>query len=423
MYSLHGNPREKPRGFGDGYSSPQQELVPVPTRHNPSNKRGSKKDKTLLPQNHKSLFSREQLDFLKVLFGGLETKMDAIIQKIDEINNGNYAKDIPFTRFFSTLCELKAMDQRHPTASGYGIAFNRFFEYMNEKHSKIKNLNELKPIMVSGYVKWLKNSHKKTGNKKEILADTSINGYIKCLRHALETMDKVGTQELRAHLHTIRRPRRIKKPYIPNDEEMSKIPKVLLSLMNGESEEAKYLAFVGATVWQLCGRTNALSRLRFDMIEENGDNKPFFSYVGKHQVEQVKGMTNDWYRRFFKEWKKYVQKKYDNTQYLFPRRRNGEIDHLTDEQFRMKFKEVMRLCGLPQLNVHSVRYIYATKLYLNDVPPDEIKDILGVDERTLRFYIKEAQERKKKVQFRHLEMVVALPKKNHGEQILPSKRD
>ena len=77
---------------------------------------------------------------------------------------------------------------------------------------------------------------------------------------------------------------------------------------------------------------------------------------------------------------------------------------------RVKFKYFMRLCGLPQLTVHSFRYIYATKLYRKGVPLDAIKDILGVDKRTLEYYAKATQERKKKVLFTHLEKVSALLK-------------
>ena len=76
----------------------------------------------------------------------------------------------------------------------------------------------------------------------------------------------------------------------------------------------------------------------------------------------------------------------------------------------MKFKDFMHLCGLPQLTVHSFRYIYAPKLYLTGVPLDAIKDILGVDKRTLKYYVKATQERKKKVLFTHLEKVSALSK-------------
>ena len=128
-------------------------------------------------------------------------------------------------------------------------------------------------------------------------------------------------------------------------------------------------------------------------------------------MKQVKGITNEWYKCFLEEWKDYVQEKYDNTQYFFPRKRNGEINHITDEQLRMKFKEFMRICGLPKLTVHSFRYIYATKLYLKGVPEDAIKDILGIDKRTLKYYVKATQERKKRALFTHLEKVSALPKK------------
>lgn len=70
----------------------------------------------------------------------------------------------------------------------------------------------------------------------------------------------------------------------------------------------------------------------------------------------------------------------------------------------------MRMCGLSQLTIHSFRYIYATKLYLKGVPRDAIKDILGVDKKTLKYYIKAMKERKKKVLFTYLEKVSILPK-------------
>ena len=171
-------------------------------------------------------------------------------------------------------------------------------------------------------------------------------------------------------------------------------------------EDHKYLAFVAATVLQFCGRTNALSELRFDMVEENGDDKPIVSYIGKHDVEQVKGITNGWYRDFLKEWKGYVQHRYGDTPYFFPS--NG--GHIDDRALRRKFIEFMHLCRLPQLTVHSWRYIYTTKLYLKGVSPDAIKDILRVDKRTLKYYIKATEERKKRVLFTHLEKVSALPK-------------
>lgn len=79
---------------------------------------------------------------------------------------------------------------------------------------------------------------------------------------------------------------------------MAKIPEMLKTLRQSVSEDARYLAFLAATILQFCGRTNALSRLRFDMIEENGDHEPIVSYIGKHRVEQVKGITNEWYKGF-----------------------------------------------------------------------------------------------------------------------------
>ena len=105
--------------------------------------------------------------------------------------------------------------------------------------------------------------------------------------------------------------------------------------------------------------------------------------IGKHRVEQVKAITNEWYRGFLEEWKLYVTSKYGGTPYFFPNVWNGKRGHIDDRTLRRKFNEFMHLCGLPQLTVHSFRYIYATKLYLKGVPPDEIKDILGVDKRTL----------------------------------------
>ena len=89
---------------------------------------------------------------------------------------------------------------------------------------------------------------------------------------------------------------------------------------------------------------------------------------------------------------------------------DGETGHITDEQLLVKFKEFMQMCGLPQLTVHSWRYIYATKLYLKAISPDAIKDILGVDKRTLKYYVKATQERKKKALFTYLVKVSVLPK-------------
>ena len=336
-------------------------------------------------------------------FDRLERKLEELA---NEVKNGNLAKDLPLTMFLSRFCALKAMDENHPTARSYKTGFNRFFEFMDENHPDMENLSELKPIMMAEYVKWLKERRIKKGDSWETLADRTINGYIKKIRHALEIVDKVGTQELREPLITIKRPKLKKNPYIPRDEELARIPKLLHKLRNSRREDHKYLAFVAATVLQFCGRTKALSELRFDMVEENGDGKPIVSYVGKHRVDQVKGLTNEWYKDFLEEWKEYVKHRYGDTHYFFA----NENGHIDDRTLRRKFVEFMKMCGVPQLTVHSWRYIYATKLYLKGVPPDSIKDILGVDKRTLKYYAKATQERKKRALFTHLEKVSALPK-------------
>ena len=243
-----------------------------------------------------------------------------------------------------------------------------------------------------------------------------MNAHIKKLRHALETVDSRGTQELRERLITIRRPRLKKNVYIPSDEELARIPKLLEKLRQSRREDYRYLAFIAATALQFCGRTNALSELRFDMVEGLDDGeKPIVSYIGKHGVEQVKGITNEWYRSFLKEWKEDMQDLYGHTPYFFPEVENGQMKHISDQTLRLKFKEFRQMCGLPQLTVHSVRYTYATKLYLKGVPKDAIKDILGVDERTLKYYIKAMQERKKKVLFTYMEKVSALPKEHQSQ--------
>ena len=107
-----------------------------------------------------------------------------------------------------------------------------------------------------------------------------------------------------------------------------------------------------------------------------------------------------------KEWREYVKYRYRNTPYFFPN--NG--GHIDDRTLRRKFIEFMHLCRLPHLTVRSWRYIYATKLYLKGVSQDAIKDILGVDKRTLKYYIKATHERKKKALFTHLKKVSVLPK-------------
>jgi integrase len=226
----------------------------------------------------------------------------------------------------------------------------------------------------------------------------------------LEILDSRGTQGLRERLITIKRPRTKKEIYIPSNEQLARIPEMLKMLRESDSEENRYLAFLVATVVQFCGRTRALSRLRFDMIEGLDSDEPIVKYIGKHRVKQIKGITNDWYKDFLREWKQFVQQKYENTPYFFPTERNGEITHIEDDWLRTRFKAFMRMCGLPQLTIHSFRYIYATKLYLMGVPPDAIKDILGVDKKTLKYYVKATEERKKKVLFKYMEKVSALPK-------------
>jgi len=357
---------------------------------------------------------------LMARFDRLETKLEILINKvIDEVNNGNKPKDLPLEKFFSRFCTLKGWDEDHPTAKTYKTGFSQFFKFLRNNYPNVANLNELKPIVISKFVRYLKGRqiYSKKQNRWEKLADRTVNSYIKQLRHTFEIVDKVGTQELREPLITIKRPHLKKNPYIPTNEELARIPEMLKVLRKSESEEGRYMAFVAATVLQLCGRTNALSELRFDMVEENGDNKPIVSYTGKHRVQQVKGITNEWYRDFLKEWKQYVKSKYEDTPYFFPNEWNGRKGHIDDRTLRRKFIQFMQYCGLPQLTVHSFRHIYATKLYLRGVSQDEIKDILGVDKRTLKYYVKATQERKKKALFMHLEKVSALPKeKEVGEQ-------
>lgn len=343
----------------------------------------------------------------------LEEKMEKLLNKVlFDVNNRNKPKNLPLTNFFSRFCALKGLKEDHPTARTYKTGLNHFFKFLKKNYPRVKNLNQLKPIIISKFVRYLKarQIYSKKRGVWEKLADRTINSHIKELRHALETVGMVGTQELREPLITIKRPKLKKNPYVPTDEELTIIPKLLEKLRRSEREDYKYLAFLAATVLQFCGRTNALSELRFDMVEENGDGKPIVSYVGKHRVEQVKGLTNEWYRDFLREWEEYIQRRYGDAPYFFPREWNGEIGHITDEQFRVKFKAFMQMCGLPQVSVHSVRYIYATKLYLKGVSSDAIKDVLGVDKRTLKYYVKAAHERKKKALFTHLEKVSALPK-------------
>jgi len=371
---------------------------------------GKVKDKT----TPSSFLTRDRFNALMARFNRLENKLELLIDKvIDEVNNGNKPKDLPLDEFFSTFCTLKAWDERHPSAIVYKGSLGLFSKFMRKRCPNVKSLTDLTPIMVSEYVRHLKDKRifSKRRNQWESLSERTINEHIKKLRHALQIVDSHGTQELRERLITIKRPRTKKEIYIPSDEELAKIPEMLKNMRKSKREDYKYFAFVAATVLQFCGRTSALSELRFDMVDGlEKDEKPIVSYIGKHGVEQVKGLTNEWYRNFLKEWKVYIQRRYGSASYFFPRERNGEMGHITDEQLRVKFKKFMQICGLSQLAVHSWRYIYATKLYLNGVSPEAIKDILGVDKRTLKYYIKATQERKKRALFTYLEKVSALPK-------------
>ena len=101
----------------------------------------------------------------------------------------------------------------------------------------------------------------------EKLSERTINVHIKKLRHALGTVDSGGTQELRERLVTIKRPRLKKNVYIPTNEELARIRNLHKRLRESWREDYRYLAFIAPTVLQFCGRANALSELRFDMIE------------------------------------------------------------------------------------------------------------------------------------------------------------
>lgn len=147
----------------------------------------------------------------------LEDKMDRIL---NEINNENKPKDLPLSMFFSTFCVLKAWDERHPSARTNKSSLNQFFKFLRGQYPDVENLRELTPIMVSEYVKHLKDSFfSKKRNRWEKLSDRTVNAHIKKLRHALEVIDSRGTQKLREHLITIKRPKTKKEIYTPTDEE------------------------------------------------------------------------------------------------------------------------------------------------------------------------------------------------------------
>jgi len=163
----------------------------------------------------------------------LESKLELLVNKvIDEVNNGNKPKDLPFNEFFSRFCALKGLNENHPTATSYKSRLNLFFKFLAENHPKVGNLNDLTPIMISKFAGYLKarQVYLKKCNRLEKMSDRTINSHIRGLRYLLEILDKVGTQELREPLITIKRPRSKKNPYIPTDEELAKVPELLKKL-------------------------------------------------------------------------------------------------------------------------------------------------------------------------------------------------
>jgi len=169
--------------------------------------------------------SERQFQALMTKLDRLENKLGILISKvIEEVNNGNKSKDLPLNKFFSRFRALKGLDEDHPTARRYKTGFNQFLKFLGENYPRVKNLNELEPIMISKFVRHLKarQVYSRKRDRWEKLADRTINGYIKKLRHTLEVVDKAGTQELREPIIMIRRPHLKKNPYIPTDEELAK---------------------------------------------------------------------------------------------------------------------------------------------------------------------------------------------------------
>jgi len=173
-------------------------------------------------------------------FDQLEHKLESLIEKvIDEVKDGNEPKDLPLNEFFSTFCALKAWNENHPSAKGYKSSLNWFFRFLRKRYPEVRSLRELTPIMISEYIKYHKERHifSKRHNQWEKLSERTINAHIKKLRHALETVDSRGTQELRERLITIKRPRLKKNLYIPTDEELTKIPELLKRLRESRRED------------------------------------------------------------------------------------------------------------------------------------------------------------------------------------------
>lgn len=178
--------------------------------------------------------------------------MEKLLDKVlNEVNNGNKPKDLPLEQFFSRFCALKGLDENHPTAIVYRSRLNLFFKFLAENHPKVGNLNELTPIMISKFVRYLKarQVHVKKYKTWEKISDRTINSHIRGLRYLLEILDKVGTQELREPLITIKRPRSKKNPYIPTDEELARVSELLKKLRESRREDYRHLAFIAATCY------------------------------------------------------------------------------------------------------------------------------------------------------------------------------
>jgi hypothetical protein len=183
--------------------------------------------------------SRDYLQAVMARFDRLEAKLEVLIDNvINEVNNGNKPKDLPLNKFFSGFCALKGLHDGHATARGYKTGFNGFLKFLRENYPGVKILNELEPIMISKFVRHLKarQVYSRKRDRWENLADRTINGYIKKLRHILEVVDKAGTQELREPLITIRRPHLKKNAYIPTDEELARIPELLRKMRESGRE-------------------------------------------------------------------------------------------------------------------------------------------------------------------------------------------
>jgi len=120
-------------------------------------------------------------------FDQLEDKLETLIRKvIDEVNNGNKPKDLPLNIFFSRFCALKGLDETYPTARTYKSRLNMFFKFLRQNYPKIQNLNELKPIMTSKFVRYLKarQVYVKRCKRWEKMSDRTVNSHIRGLRYA-----------------------------------------------------------------------------------------------------------------------------------------------------------------------------------------------------------------------------------------------